>query len=134
MLNDIKGLRLQIQKAIDLGEIDRRLRGISEVTPRFLDTASRPSSTFLYDAYSHTISYASPIRRDEITNMVGFRKLLHACFREDVMLTVKSPDIRTLNIRFEPTSHFSESSVFGASHSTKQVWGGEVFLTIFGSY
>ncbi|MCK5658997.1 MAG: hypothetical protein KAH96_03880 [Alphaproteobacteria bacterium] len=111
MPKNIKSLRLPIQKVMALGKIDRQLRSISEVTPRFLDTADKPASTFMYDPYKHTINYTFPIKIDEITKMVGFQRLLNACFEKDVMITIEASDAKTLNIQFEPTSHFSKSSV-----------------------
>jgi len=116
MAKDIKSLRLPIQRAIAFGEIDRRLRDISKVTPHFLDTMDKPTSTFIYDPYKHTISYTPLIKIDEITKMIGFQKLLDACFEKDVMITIESSDVQTINIQFEPTSHFSKSSVFGTSY------------------
>ena len=111
-----KSLRLQIRKAINFGEIDRRLRGISKIVPPFLKTANKHASTFLYDANTYTIKYNSLIKRSEIINMVGFQELLKSCSEKDIMITIKALNIRALKIQFEPTSHFLKSSIFGTNY------------------
>ena len=95
---------------INTGLIDSRLRSIAEITPRFLGKAKKPISAFLYDEHSHTVNYTAPIKREEIMDMVGFQKLLDACLKKDIMLTIKSIDFQTLRIKFDPTSRFSKSS------------------------
>ncbi len=121
MPKKIKNLKLSFQKAIinktiNTGLIDSRLRSIAEITPRFLGKAKKPISAFLYDEHSHTVNYTAPIKREEIMDMVGFQKLLDACLKKDIMLTIKSIDFQTLRIKFDPTSRFSKSSFWNTGY------------------
>ena len=101
---------------MDIGGIDRRLRSIAEITPRFLSKAKKPVSSFLYDAHSHIVHYTALIKREEIMDMVGFQNLLDACLKKDIMLTIKAIDFQTLKVKFDPTSRFSKSSFWGTSY------------------
>ena len=101
---------------MDIGAIDKQLREIAKITPRFLDKEKKPVSAFLYDAHSHMIHYTSSIKKEEIMDMVGFQNLLDACLKKDIMLTIKAIDFQTLKVKFDPTSRFSKSSFWGTSY------------------
>ena len=120
MPKKIKNLKSSFQKAIDkainVGEIDKRFREIAKITPKFRGKAKNPVSSFLYDIHSHMVHHNSLIKKEEIMDMVGFQNLLDACFEKDVMLTIETIDSQTLNIQFDPTSCSSESSFFGSSY------------------
>ena len=116
MSKDIKDLRLPLQKIIELSRVDGWFRGISNVAPNHLENKPKSESLLPYDPNTHFMNYSAGIDEIEIRGMVGFRRLLHACFANNVRVDVESVDEKSLKIHFEPTEPFSKSIIFDSSY------------------
>ena len=113
MSNDIRGLKLPLEKMLARGEMDRWLRGISGIVPVPVLSAAE-LQTDPFNVHSHATAGTGV---SEIKAMVGFRQLLQACTRNDIRVDIELRDDSTLKVRFEPTEPFSRSSIFGAGRS-----------------
>jgi len=127
MSYEIKELKLPLQKVIELGTIDRWLRGIAKIVPlRATPAAAKDAeaevgglSSLRQDFNTHTLSInrSSLVGTDDIERMVGFRSLLNAASANNVSLNVSSVDGAALEIAFDPDKNFSRSHIFGASYA-----------------
>lgn len=129
MSRDFRDKSLPLDKIIELGSIDRWLRGISDIVPkpsdpghsfsqeRDLHSVSGIEVTHL-DANMHVMPFAS---RDLIANcdiecLRGFQSLITASSKNNVRVDIKSVNGDALEVLFEPDEQFSRSMVFGASY------------------
>ncbi|MDY0008067.1 MAG: hypothetical protein RBS08_00020 [Bdellovibrionales bacterium] len=130
MSNHFNRLSLPLQKVIDLGEIDRWLRGVAELTP----PQDRPNRTaikvdafedadgFLLDAQNfntHCLHFGNShlITCGDIERMVGFRQLLTAASQQNIRLDITNHGGGHLEVCFSPAESFRASRVFGACYS-----------------
>ena len=129
MSHDFSNIKLPLQKVIELGQIDRWLRGIAEIVPhpapsepRFSperDMHSGALTVVPQDFNTHilAINAKSLVGTDDIERMVGFRNLLSAASKQNVRVDISSADGKSLEVSFDPDEVFSRSRVFGASYS-----------------
>jgi len=131
MSNHFNSLSLPLQKVIDLGEIDRWLRGVAELVP-LREAAESPASPansrdedadgFLlseHDFNSHCLHFGNShlITSNDIERMVGFRQLLATASQHNVRLDVSDHGGGHLEVCFSPAEPFRGSRVFGASYA-----------------
>lgn len=130
MSRDFKDKNQPLDKVIELGSIDRWLRGIAEIVPHPIDpghsfTQERDmhakSSSFgmeHLDANVHVLPFNSRdlINDRDIEGMKGFLRLMNAAARRDVRVDVASVHGDALEITFAPDEPFSQSKAFGASY------------------
>jgi hypothetical protein len=130
MSKDINNLELPLQKVLDLGEIDRWLRGVAQLVPKPVDPPRQRFSqerdmhsaaleVTHHDFNTHTICYGTHdlIETGEIEQRVGFRQLLNACSKANVRVDVSLVRHGALEVAFDPDEPFSRSQIFGASYS-----------------
>ncbi len=129
MSHDFSNIKLPLQKVIELGQIDRWLRGVAEIVPhpapvdaRFSperDLHSNGLSVVQQDFNTHilTINAKSHVGTEDIERMVGFRNLLSAASKQNVRVDVNSEDGKSLEVSFDPDEVFARSRVFGASYA-----------------
>jgi len=129
MTLDIKELKLPLQKVIELGTIDRWLRGIALITPHPANaetrlTAGRDLPFAAFDAghpdfntHHLTINRSSLVLSEEIERMVGFRQLLNAVSHNNVKLELTLREDATLAVTFAPEEPFAQSHIFGKSYT-----------------
>jgi|GEM_PF-1515379 len=124
---EFSDLSLPLQKVIDLGEIDRWLRGVAEIVPQRStappDAASdaRPllSGVAEHDFNTHTLYFGNShlITTKDIERMVGFRQLLAAASQQNIRVDVDDLGGGQMEVSFAPGEAFSRSRIFGASYS-----------------
>jgi hypothetical protein len=128
MSYEFSNLSLPLQKVIDLGEIDRWLRGVAEIVPQpsaavlseAVGTATDlPMGVIEHDFNTHTLYFGNShlITTNDIERMVGFRQLLTAASRQNVRVDVDDMGGGQMEVSFTPGEAFSKSRVFGASYS-----------------
>lgn len=123
MSYEFNDLSLPLQKVIDLGEIDRWLRGVSGIVPQRSTAQPETASTFIqadeHDFNTHTLYYGNShlISTDDIERMVGFRQLLTAASQQNIRVDVDDLGGGQIEVSFTPDKAFSQSRVFGASYS-----------------
>jgi hypothetical protein len=116
MSSDIRSLSLPLQKVLDLGEVDRWLRGMAKITP--LPSAPAASAE-LSGFHTHNLHFGSgdAIESGDIESMVGFRHLLAAASKQNIRMDVDSFCRGHLNVTFVPDQPFSGSVIFGRSYA-----------------
>src|SRR5690554_3290940 len=97
MSYEFSDLSLPLQKVIDLGEIDRWLRGVAEIVPQRCaappedddDIPSAPDTT-AHNFNTHTLYFGNShlITTRDIERMVGFRQLLAAASQHNIRVDV----------------------------------------------
>lgn len=122
MSNRFKGISLPLQKVIDLGEIDRWLRGVAEIVPGRSFAAAptvRPLSDGAHDFHSHSLHYGNShlITERDIERMVGFRQLLASSSQQNVRVDIDDHGGGHLEVTFSPQEPFRRSRVFGACYT-----------------
>jgi len=126
MSRDINEISFPLQKVIDMGEIDRWLRGISRIVPQPAspatpdaddETAGLAVSLNAFNRHIMTASTQGLVGDDDVEQMVGFRQLMNAASRNNVRVDIASPGHGALEVNFEPGEPFSASRVFGASYT-----------------
>jgi hypothetical protein len=131
MSNHFNSLSLPLQKVIDLGEIDRWLRGIAELVPLPERSGSphlaphgnnEDADGFLlseHDFNSHCLHFGNShlITSSDIERMVGFRQLLATASQHNIRLDVSDHGGGHLEVCFDPAEPFRGSRVFGASYA-----------------
>lgn len=131
MAKDIKDLSLPLNKVIELGQVDRWLRGIADIVPQPTDHsddvmqerelhASLPGVTVaVLDSNAHILALAetSLIDQSDITRMKGFQQLIQSASRSNVRVDIESVGGVALEVNFEPDEPFSRSQVFGATYA-----------------
>ncbi len=126
MASNFNRLKLPLQKFIDLGLTDRWLREIADIIPRRApqipeipgaETSDADSLQPGYDFNTHITHYTATIAPEEIREMIGFRKLLQACARSNVKIGIEISPAKVLKVRFDPSTPFSQSIVFGVSYT-----------------
>lgn len=129
MRNNINEIELPLQKVIDLGEIDRWLRGIAQIVPQQDMRKGRNGiPNAMHDFNRHIMSYAAHglIGDADVERMVGFRQLISASSKNNVRVDITAPAAGALEVNFGPHEPFSRSRVFGASYAN-------VLPALFGS-
>ena len=131
MAKDIKDLSLPLNKVIELGQVDRWLRGIANIVPHPTDHsdevlqerelhASLPGLTVaVLDSNAHILPFAETnlVEQSDITRMKGFQQLIQSASRSNVRVDVDSVGGAALEVNFEPDEPFSRSQVFGATYT-----------------
>jgi len=126
MPNHFKGLSLPLQKVIDLGEIDRWLRGVAELVPQRSDSGGERAAeethgitVSFHDFNSHCLHFGNShlITCADIERMVGFRQLLAASSQKNIRLDICDHGGGHLEVSFSPEEPFRASRIFGASYS-----------------
>lgn len=127
MSQDFKDLSLPLQKVIDLGEIDRWLRGVAEIVPQRnapVDTQAVPaphnqSDLTLQNFNAHTLYFGNShlIDGTDIERMVGFRQLLTAASQQNVCVDITNMGSGHIEVAFDPHAPFSHSRIFEASYA-----------------
>ena len=131
MSNHFNSLSLPLQKVIDLGEIDRWLRGVAELVPlpeRMNTARSAPQDSdedadgFLlseHDFNSHCLHFGNShlITSVDIERMVGFRQLLTTASQLNIRLDINDHGGGHLEVCFSPEAPFRDSRIFGASYT-----------------
>lgn len=127
MSHDIKELKLPLQKVIELGTIDRWLRGIAKIVPQPVTSADAQTAevqagglhSLRQDFNTHTlaINRSSLVSTDDIERMVGFRSLLNTASLNNVSINISAVNGMALEIAFDPDKNFARSEVFGASYA-----------------
>lgn len=127
MSYEFSDLSLPLQKVIDLGEIDRWLRGVAEIVPQ--RSAALPGAAFgadmplpevaEHDFNTHTLYFGNShlITTKDIERMVGFRQLLAAASQQNIRVDVDDMGGGQMEVSFTPDEVFSRSRIFGASYS-----------------
>lgn len=124
MSYEINNLSLPLQKVIDLGEIDRWLRGVARIVPQH--SLAQPQATGSsglqveeHDFNTHTLYYGNShlITTGDIERMVGFRQLLAAASQQNIRVDVDDLGGGQIEVSFIPDKTFSQSRVFGASYN-----------------
>lgn len=138
MSYEFSDLSLPLQKVIDLGEIDRWLRGVAGIvpqrcttqqdTPTTTETALPLIEVTAQDFNTHTLYFGNShlITTTDIERMVGFRQLLAAASQQNIRVDVSDLGAGQMEVSFAPDEAFSRSQVFGASYSN-------VLPALFGS-
>lgn len=122
MSNRFNGISLPLQKVIDLGEIDRWLRGVAEIVPgRIISSSSSVCSLSdgAHDFHSHSLHYGNShlITERDIERMVGFRQLLASASQQNVRVDIDDHGGGHLEVCFTPNEPFRRSRVFGACYT-----------------
>lgn len=124
MSHEFNGLSLPLQKVIDLGEIDRWLRGVAGIVPQrsiaVPDAAGAVDmQAAAHDFNTHTLYYGNShlITTGDIERMVGFRQLLTAASQQNIRVDVDDLGGGQIEVAFIPDKAFSQSRIFGASYS-----------------
>lgn len=129
MTLDIKELKLPLQKVIELGAIDRWLRGIAQIAPQPATAETRlaagrdlPFAAFDaghpdFNTHHFAVNRGSLVTTEDIERMVGFRQLLNAVSHNNVKLELTLLHDATLAVAFEPEENFAQSHIFGKSYS-----------------
>lgn len=128
MSQEFSDLSLPLQKVIDLGEIDRWLRGVAGIVPQRsaptpdpvpADTALPLIEVSVQDFNTHTLYFGNShlITTADIERMVGFRQLLTAASQQNIRVDVSDLGAGQMEVSFAPDEAFSRSQVFGASYS-----------------
>lgn len=127
MSYEFNDLSLPLQKVIDLGEIDRWLRGVagivphrSALLPEAVGTApDHPPAVVGHDFNTHTLYFGNShlITTTDIERMVGFRQLLTAASQHNIRVDVDDMGGGQMEVSFLPGEAFSKSRIFGASYS-----------------
>jgi hypothetical protein len=131
MAKDFKDLSLPLNKVIELGQVDRWLRGIADIVPQPTDHAeqvmqerelhaSLPGVTVaVLDSNAHILPFAETnlIEQSDITRMKGFQQLIQSASRSNVRVDIESVGGAALEVIFEPDEPFSRSQVFGATYA-----------------
>lgn len=131
MSNHFNSISLPLQKVIDLGEIDRWLRGVAELVPlpeqpedtsSSLQGCNEDADGFLlseHDFNSHCLHFGNShlITSGDIERMVGFRQLLATASQHNIRLDVSDHGGGHLEVCFTPTEPFKGSRIFGASYT-----------------
>lgn len=122
MSNHFKGISLPLQKVIDLGEIDRWLRGVAEIVPsqRRRETPSDAApSGGTNDFHSHSLHYGNShlITERDIERMVGFRQVLSSASQHNVRVDIDNHGGGHMEVSFTPEEPFRASRVFGACYT-----------------
>ena len=124
MSHEFSNLSLPLQKVIDLGEIDRWLRGVAGIVPQ--RSIASPETSIAADIHveahdfnTHTLYYGNShlITTGDIERMVGFRQLLTAASQQNIRVDVDDLGGGQIEVAFVPDKTFSQSRVFGASYS-----------------
>lgn len=137
MSYEFSDLSLPLQKVIDLGEIDRWLRGVAGIVPQRSAVQSDPAppetappliEVSTQDFNTHTLYFGNShlITTGDIERMVGFRQLLAAASQQNIRVDVSDLGAGQMEVSFAPSEAFSRSQVFGASYSN-------VLPALFGS-
>lgn len=130
MSKDINDMKSVHQRVMELGSIDRWLRGIADIVPqptppdfsftqeRDMHTITGLEVTYL-DTNLHVLSLdaSSALEENEIEKMKGFRDLVNAASHNNVRVDVSNINGSGLEISFEPDEPFSRSQIFGASYT-----------------
>lgn len=128
MSYEFSDLSLPLQKVIDLGEIDRWLRGVAGIVPQrctaqqdspAAETALPLIEVSAQDFNTHTLYFGNShlITTTDIERMVGFRQLLAAASQQNIRVDVSDLGGGQMEVSFAPNEAFSRSQVFGASYS-----------------
>ena len=122
MSNHFKGISLPLQKVIDLGEIDRWLRGVAEIVPcrsRSTDPPDTALSGPDHDFHSHSLHYGNShlITERDIERMVGFRQVLSSASQQNVRVDIDNHGGGHMEVSFTPEEPFRASRVFGACYT-----------------
>lgn len=140
MSKDFRDKKLPLDKVIELGIIDRWLRGIAKIVPKPSDPGHKfTQERDLYavspamlsvplDSNLHSLAYASRdlIEERDIEAMRGFQSLMNIARQKDICVVVTSKNGVALEISFDPEAPFSRSVAFGASYSNvlPAIFGG----------
>lgn len=111
MANKYKSLGQEMQRVIDLGLIDRWLRGLGDLVPR--------ADMHDEDGFNtHLIAFDScdSIAAEHIQPLTGCRQLLAGCSQQDVAIEMDFLPDGHLCVAFKPEAAFSRSRIFGASY------------------
>jgi hypothetical protein len=131
MAKDIKDLSLPLNKVIELGQVDRWLRGIADIVPQPTDHSddvmqerelhsSLPGLTVsVLNSNAHILPFAETdlVEKSDITRMKGFQQLIQSASRSNVRVDIDSVGGAALEVNFEPDEPFSRSQVFGATYA-----------------
>lgn len=128
MSKDFNELSLPLQKVIDLGEIDRWLRGVAQIVPQstpLREAAEAPIDHLPLpmveeqDFNCHALYFGNGhlISTNDIERMVGFRQLLTATSQLNVRVDVERLAAGHMEVSFDPDTPFSQSRIFGASYA-----------------
>lgn len=130
MSKDINDMKSVHHRVMELGSIDRWLRGIADIVPQ----PTPPDYTFTQERDMHTITglevayldtnmhvlsldEATAVADEEIEKMKGFRDLVNAASHNNVRVDITNIGGNGLEISFEPDEPFSRSRIFGASYT-----------------
>lgn len=113
---------MPLQKVIDLGEIDRWLRGVAEIAPGRSRGQGMPGTALSdsdHDLHSHSLHYGNShlITERDIERMVGFRQLLSSASQQNVRVDIDNHGGGHMEVSFTPQEPFSASRVFGACYT-----------------
>jgi hypothetical protein len=127
MSQDFKDLSLPLQKVIDLGEIDRWLRGVAEIVPQRnapVDTQAvpaphNPSDLTLQNFNAHTLYFGNShlIDGTDIERIMSFRQLLTTASQQNVCVDITNMGSGHIEVAFDPHAPFSHSRIFEASYA-----------------
>lgn len=131
MSKDIKDKSLPLDKVIELGKIDRWLRGIADLVPHPSDPGERFSQerdlhakvpgfdVAALDSNHHVLSFNSRdlIGDKDIEGMRGFGMVMKTAAQRNVRIDVSSVNGDALEISFDPEETFARSRAFGASYA-----------------
>lgn len=130
MSKDINDMKSVHQRVMELGSIDRWLRGIADIVPQpvppdfsFSQERDMHSLTGLEVTYLDTnlhilsLDDANAVADEEIEKMKGFRDLVNAASHQNVRVDISNIGGSGLEIAFEPDEPFSRSRIFGASYT-----------------
>ncbi len=113
---------MPLQKVIDLGEIDRWLRGVAEIVPARSRHDNPPETTRSdtdHDFHSHSLHYGNShlITERDIERMVGFRQVLSSASQQNVRVDIDNHGGGHMEVSFTPDEPFRASHVFGACYT-----------------
>lgn len=119
MSKHFNGLSLPLQKVIDLGEIDRWLRGVAQIVPAQNGKTRQNPSAPSGDFHSYSLHYGNShlITPRDIERMVGFRQLVSSASQQNIRLDVADHGSGHLEVSFTPEEPFCASRVFGACYT-----------------
>lgn len=139
MSKDFKDMKSVHQRMMELGSIDRWLRGVAGIVPQpsppdysFSQERDMHSITGLEVAYLDSNLHILPfgdtgkVADDEIEKMKGFRDIVNAASQNNVRVDIANVSGSALEISFDPDEPFSRSRIFGASYAN-------VLPALFGS-
>lgn len=115
MSGKYKSISHEMQRVLDLGLIDRWLRGMTDIVPQPSPRGDPDGEAF--NTHLFTVGADSDIGQNDITGMVGFRQLLTTCAKQNVRLDSDILPDGHLRIAFEPSQGFRASRIFGATYS-----------------